>query len=1065
MNTKVRALLWEEFRVGGAIVAVCFACGLLGLFSCWIHLHLALRGAKNGAEWAWILNGYLHDYQFILRLFTAGIPFFTALMLILGLGNSGHLMGGFSRRILRLPVPTRTVVTVSLLTRLSGVLLQAALLFTVSHMLDLESPPWRIVFLLGMFYLVIQLVDWFRAISPQIVLALLLLLMAAPLNPLVRHGLDVLGKNILTFPTPGFLIAFVVFTALSHATGLLMVRQTRCGETLPGPVLPALKDILPDRYREESAPFPSPASALFWHELRLSGLFLPKMTILFGVLYFLGRLISAYLLENNRAETFENIQILKRFGSAHLFIFMPLFGLLAAAVVWNLRTAWRNRPRRVRRADFDMRLPAPRAALARARLAAALANLAVAVGLAWAFYAGWVFFADGMLVPKLMAEVHAAGGASLRESALVFIGPALLAAAAAWLVMHLPARPLLVLLVLALAYILARTVFRHSDIVMFVSDIYGVDELFQWIEDHFRLLLVLIPLLLLAGFALSGLWLGALTRRSGLGVLAVWLGLALALYPTSLTPAANTTYETVLACLVMAALLVLPWPALVVMLGRESFFARMERENPEQHQRFQRLQPPAARRKKAVFLLTIIALLAWLRWPAEPAWQAAYRAQGLPASLEELNASYVDVPRERNLARRYVDAVRHTGADESAWLNDQENYKYLLVQGQADIGRTDPVPEIVMNTTREYWDKIGAPMAASLHEAAQSGLTESRYPINMELGAATTLEHLAGLRHLARMLALESWLAAVDGKSKETATALLDMHPIANSLAAEPLYISQLVRVAILGISASHLENVLNRIELHETDLARLQQGYLQALPAPEKGYFLYNASFGESLFFLSPPNLSKCKTDLLALYLLGEETGRGDYKIPESLILEFSGMIPANMIMAFRYHHKLLETIKGPVDNDADELFDAPRTIPDSSVMRILAAMSHKFLFSTMGNIYLAELRIRTQMGMAQTALAVERFRLANGRLPGELGELVPEWIDKVPADPWNGGRPVTYRVRDNGEYVIYSYAHNKKDDGGKEIKNGWWSDGDMTFTVAPPEMRRTVVVRAETP
>ena len=132
---------------------------------------------------------------------------------------------------------------------------------------------------------------------------------------------------------------------------------------------------------------------------------------------------------------------------------------------------------------------------------------------------------------------------------------------------------------------------------------------------------------------------------------------------------------------------------------------------------------------------------------------------------------------------------------------------------------------------------------------------------------------------------------------------------------------------------------------------------------------------------------------------------------------------------------------------------------------MKTLAAMSYKLVFSQIENIYLAELRIRTQMGMAQTALAVERFRLANGRLPGELGELVPEWIEKVPVDPWNNGKPVTYRVRDDGEYVIYSYGYNERDDGGEEIENGWRSNGDMTFTVAPPEMRRTVVVRAETP
>ncbi|HPA41608.1 MAG TPA: hypothetical protein PKV69_06320, partial [Candidatus Hydrogenedentes bacterium] len=88
------------------------------------------------------------------------------------------------------------------------------------------------------------------------------------------------------------------------------------------------------------------------------------------------------------------------------------------------------------------------------------------------------------------------------------------------------------------------------------------------------------------------------------------------------------------------------------------------------------------------------------------------------------------------------------------------------------------------------------------------------------------------------------------------------------------------------------------------------------------------------------------------------------------------------------------------------------------------------------------------------RTALAVERFRGATGRLPEWLEELVPEWLDEVPADPWNNGKPLSYRVREDGEFVVYSYSQDREDDDGIEVENWWW-EGDMTFTVAPPEAR----------
>ena len=40
---------------------------------------------------------------------------------------------------------------------------------------------------------------------------------------------------------------------------------------------------------------------------------------------------------------------------------------------------------------------------------------------------------------------------------------------------------------------------------------------------------------------------------------------------------------------------------------------------------------------------------------------------------------------------------------------------------------------------------------------------------------------------------------------------------------------------------------------------------------------------------------------------------------------------------------------------------------------------------------------------------MAVERYRLANGRWPDDLAALVPRYLDAVPADPFDG-QPLRY-------------------------------------------------------
>jgi hypothetical protein len=66
----------------------------------------------------------------------------------------------------------------------------------------------------------------------------------------------------------------------------------------------------------------------------------------------------------------------------------------------------------------------------------------------------------------------------------------------------------------------------------------------------------------------------------------------------------------------------------------------------------------------------------------------------------------------------------------------------------------------------------------------------------------------------------------------------------------------------------------------------------------------------------------------------------------------------------------------------------------------------------------------------LLQADLAIRLFLHQHKRLPEKLDELVPEYLDSVPVDPFSS-QPLIYR-RTGDEFVLYSVAADGTDDGG---------------------------------
>jgi hypothetical protein len=72
-----------------------------------------------------------------------------------------------------------------------------------------------------------------------------------------------------------------------------------------------------------------------------------------------------------------------------------------------------------------------------------------------------------------------------------------------------------------------------------------------------------------------------------------------------------------------------------------------------------------------------------------------------------------------------------------------------------------------------------------------------------------------------------------------------------------------------------------------------------------------------------------------------------------------------------------------------------------------------------------------QTAVDLAKVACALERYRLAHGRLPDTLEQLRPQLMPALPHDLING-KDLVYQLKPEGHYVLYSVGWNDQDDGG---------------------------------
>jgi len=272
------------------------------------------------------------------------------------------------------------------------------------------------------------------------------------------------------------------------------------------------------------------------------------------------------------------------------------------------------------------------------------------------------------------------------------------------------------------------------------------------------------------------------------------------------------------------------------------------------------------------------------------------------------------------------------------------------------------------------------------------------------------------LRAGTRLLRLET-LSHCESQEPDKALESIRANFALAKLIGAPLLIHRLIHNSVQSRTYKSIERILNRMQLTDEQLlslsawikeSRSNEGYIESLVGERCiGLCAFRGPVGQTT----------------------DQMGSGG-KAP-ILILGFWKMLGLHYRDALGYIGLMQENI------DAMELPSDERLLVFDSIQEDVhsgkrGGLLTRLLWPALARMLQFDTRCTAEALAAQTALAIERHRLAEGYLPESLENLVPTYMEAVPKDPFDGWR-LRYFTRENG-FVVYSVGDDLTDNGGAE-------------------------------
>ncbi|MBI9018721.1 MAG: hypothetical protein JEZ07_15815 [Phycisphaerae bacterium] len=297
-------------------------------------------------------------------------------------------------------------------------------------------------------------------------------------------------------------------------------------------------------------------------------------------------------------------------------------------------------------------------------------------------------------------------------------------------------------------------------------------------------------------------------------------------------------------------------------------------------------------------------------------------------------------------------------------------------------------------------------------DALTKGLSkECLYDVDYNLGFDCLLPHLAQIRHLSKKLQIKTITDGYDNNIDLAINDIEQMYKLADTLKHDQMIIGHLVNISIRRLTndtVGHMLSICDPSDLQLIQLQNIIKKSLENLPTFQQ-VMIGERAYGLDLWDISMDDIDS---------LMGSSTPK------VFVILYRTVYIYSDKL---RYINMMQEAIdsEGNAQN-LDKIWNKYMDFP-----RYKSINTHS-VAPAFAPAYILYQRCLLESEYAITALAVERYRLVNSKLPETLQELVDkDYITNIPKQPCSD-KDCGYTINSSTSYEIYHFGDNKKDDGG---------------------------------
>jgi hypothetical protein len=363
--------------------------------------------------------------------------------------------------------------------------------------------------------------------------------------------------------------------------------------------------------------------------------------------------------------------------------------------------------------------------------------------------------------------------------------------------------------------------------------------------------------------------------------------------------------------------------------------------------------------------------------------------------LEELEARRAALADDQNAALVILSAVKSPAASLSTgpkWTDHG--------QARNEIARLTPTEQLDSSQISLFKAAL-AEVGPALAEARKIiALPYGRYPVSYGRdGISTNQSYLNDVREVELWLSLDVVVRAHEQDIDDALASCRGLVNVARSIGDQPLVISQLARMQIRQAACRRIERVLAQGEPSEAALATMQRSLEQEEAEP---LFLYGARGARGCWdrFFEAVKAGQALPSQL-LNRLGPALAVGSH--------------PATLELASR----IVEIAKLPVEEQFPQL-EEPGLFDEKNYPLLAGLYLVPRVRKESSDLHEGQASSQAELRRALAAIASERYRRVHGSWPVSLAALVPDYLPRVPADPYDGG-PFRFQRLDNSLVIDY--------------------------------------------